>query len=194
MPRRRPAPRLPAIPDDKLTPRQRELRGSIMSGPRGKLTMDGPFGAFLHAPDYGDLAQSLGAHCRFKTAIEPRLSEFAILATARQWRSQYEWFAHSKIAARVGVKPQTISDIKAGRRPSKAPADERAIYDFVKELYRTRRVSDPTYRRVHKLLGDSGMVELVGILGYYTLISMTLNVFRMDVPAGEAPPFAGIDG
>jgi 4-carboxymuconolactone decarboxylase len=194
MPRRRPTPRLPSIPDDKLTSRQRDLRDAIMSGPRGKLAMDGPFAAFLHAPDYGDLAQQLGAHCRFRTSIEPRLSEFAILVTARQWRSQYEWFAHSRIAARVGVAPQTIRDLQAGRRPTKAPADERAIYDFIKQLYRTRRVSDPTYRRVHKLLGDAGLVELVGILGYYTLISMTLNVFRMAVPEGEKLPFSGIDG
>jgi 4-carboxymuconolactone decarboxylase len=194
MARRRPTPRLPKIPDDALTTRQRELRDAILSGPRGKLTLDGPFAAFLHAPDYGDLAQRLGAHCRFHTTIPPRLSEFAILVTARHWRAQYEWFAHSKIAARVGVAPQTISDLRAGRRPRQAPPDELAIYDFVRELYRTRRVSDPVYRRVHKLLGDNGMVEFVGILGYYVLISMTLNVFRADIPAGEDLPFPNAEG
>lgn len=186
---RRPAPRLPALPDAILSERQQELRNAILSGPRGKLTLDGPFAAFLHAPDFGDLAQKLGAHCRYHTAVPPRLSEFAILVTASHWRSQYEWFAHAKIAERVGVAPQTIDDIRAGRRPQGAPADELAIYDFVRELYRTRRVSDATYRRAHKLFGDAGMVEFIGILGYYALISMTLNVFRMDIPADEELPF-----
>jgi 4-carboxymuconolactone decarboxylase len=186
----RPAARLPAIADDVLSSRQRELRQAIMSGPRGKLTLDGPFAAFLHAPEYGDLAQKLGAHCRFHTAVPPRLSEFAILVTARHWRAQYEWFAHAKIAARSGVAPQTIADLQAGRRPEQAPADELAVYDFVTELYRTRRVSEATYARVHQLFGDAGMVEFVGILGYYVLISMTLNVFQMPIPEAEELPFA----
>lgn len=189
MPRRRPAPRLPAIPDDQLSERQRELRQAIFSGPRAKTRIDGPFAVFMHAPDYGDLAQQLGAFCRFRTTLAPRLSEFAILATARQWRAQYEWCAHAPLAERAGVKPATIRDLRAGRRPKSAPADECAIYDFVHELYRTRRVSDATYRRVHKLLGNTGTVELVGLLGYYTLISMTLNVFRVNIPAEQTLPF-----
>lgn len=187
---RRPAPRLPAIPDEKLTDRQRELRDAIRSGPRGKLVMEGPFAAFLHAPEYGDQAQQLGAFCRYRTALAPRLSEFAILATARFWKAQYEWYAHVPHATRAGIPATTIRDLRAGRRPKGAPADQLAIYDFVAELYRTRRVREPTYRRVNKLLGDAGTVELVGILGYYALISMTLNVFQMNIPAGEPLPFA----
>jgi 4-carboxymuconolactone decarboxylase len=173
-----------------MTPAQRKLRDAIASGPRGRLIMNGPFGCFLHAPEYGEVAQALGAQVRFRTSLPPRLSEFAILTTARLWRAQYEWFAHAPIAEKAGVLPQTIRDLKAGRKPVRAPADERALHDFITELYRTRRVSDATYRRVHKLLGDAGMVELVGILGYYSLISMTLNVFRAAIP-DEAPlPFA----
>jgi len=122
--------------------------------------------------------------------VPPRLSEFAILCTARQWRAQYEWFAHAPIAAKAGVKPKTIADIRAGREPKSAPKDERAIYAFVQELYKTRRVSDRTYKRVQSLLGDSATVELVGILGYYTLIAMTLNVFRMMPPADAELAFA----
>jgi 4-carboxymuconolactone decarboxylase len=190
MPRKRPAPRLPTIAEEKLTPAQRHLRDAIASGPRGRLIMNGPFGCFLHAPEYGDVAQQLGAFVRYKTSLPPRLSEFAILTTARFWRAQYEWFAHAPMAERAGVAPQTIRDLRANRRPARAPADERAIYDFIKELYRTRRVSDASYRRVHKLLGDAGMVELVGILGYYALISMTLNVFRAAIPDDQPLPFA----
>ena len=185
----KPKPRLPAIPDDKLTERQKQLMEAIRSGPRGRVSQGGPFGVYLHAPDFGDLVQRLGAHSRYQTGIAPRLSEFAILCTAKAWRAQYEWHAHAAIAEKAGVAPETIRDIKAGRAPKKAPKDERAIYDFVSELYKTRRVSERTYKRVHAFLGDSLMVELVGILGYYVLISMILNVFRMSPPEGEPLPF-----
>jgi 4-carboxymuconolactone decarboxylase len=136
------------------------------------------------------LAQALGGHCRYRTALPPRLSEFAILCTARLWRAQYEWFAHAPIAEKAGVAPKTIQDLRAGRTPKSAPRDERAIYDFIQELYKTRRASERTYKRVHAFLGDSGTVELVGILGYYALISMTLNVFRMMPPKDSKLAFA----
>jgi 4-carboxymuconolactone decarboxylase len=137
----------------------------------------------------GYLAQALGAHCRFKTALSPRLSEIAILTTAQFWRAQYEWYAHAPLAERAGVSLATIRAIKAGRVPKSAPKDERTLYDFIRELYRTRRVSDRTYARVHKILGDAAMVEFVGILGYYALISMTLNVFRAAIPEDAPLPF-----
>ena len=184
MPAKRPAQRLAPIPEDQMNARQRALRDAIRSGPRGKFTGSGPFAVWMHAPEFGDLAQQLGAHCRYKTALPPRLSEFAILVTARLWRAQYEWQAHAPMAERAGVKPQTIKDLRAGRLPKGAPKDERAIYDFIKELYRTRRASERSYVRVRAFLNDAAMVELVGILGYYVMISMTLNVFRM-LPAQD---------
>ena len=136
----------------------------------------------MHAPEFGLLAQSLGAHCRYNTPLPPRLSEFAILCTARLWRAQYEWFAHRRWPKRPASSRKTIADLRAGREPKSAPKDERAIYAFVQELYKTRRVSDRTYKRLNALLGDAATVELVGIFGYYALISMTLNVFRMMPP------------
>src|SRR5712691_8438882 len=160
----KPKPRLPAIPDDKLTDRQKQLMEAIRSGPRGRVSQGGPFGVYLHAPDFGDLVQRLGAHSRYQSGIAPRLSEFAILCTARQWRAQYEWHAHAAIAGKAGVAPETIRDIKAGRAPKKASKEERAIYDLVSELHKTRRVSERTYKRVHAILGDAATVELVGIL------------------------------
>jgi 4-carboxymuconolactone decarboxylase len=164
---------------------------AIRSGPRGKsITPRGPFAVWLHAPEFGQLAQALGGHCRYKTALAPRLSEFAILCTARLWRAQYEWFAHAPMAEKAGVKPKTIQDLRAGRVPKSAPKDERAIYDFAHEIYKSKRVSDRTYKRVHTILGDAATVELVGILGYYVMISMTLNVFRMMPPADSELPFA----
>ena len=182
-------PRLPAIPDDKLTDRQKELMEAIRSGPRGRVSQNGPFGVYLHAPDFGDLTQRLGAHCRYKTGVAPRLSEFAILCTARQWRAQYEWNAHAAIAEKAGVAPETIRDLKAGRTPKKAAKDERAIYDFIQELYKTKRVSERTYKRVHGFLGDGATVELVGILGYYAMVAMMLDAFNVALPEGATAPF-----
>ena len=188
-PSRSPSPRLPALVMESLTPAQRAIVEAINSGPRGRFSNEGPFAVFLHAPAYGMLAQQLGGHVRFGTSVPPRLSEFAILCTGQFWKAQYEWHAHARIAATQGVKETTIRDLKAGRAPKSAPRDELAIYDFIRELYTTRRVSSATYARVRKLLGDAGIVELVGILGYYVLISMTLNVFRVPLPKGAPLPF-----
>jgi 4-carboxymuconolactone decarboxylase len=184
--KQRPAPRVAVLKEEQLNPTQRALLDAMRSGPRGKaLPIRGPFAAFLHAPAFGDLAQRLGAHCRYRTTLPPRLSEFAILCTARLWRAQFEWYAHEPMALKAGVSPKTVRDLKAGRVPKAAPKDERAIYDFIQELYKTRRVSDRTYKRVRAVLSDESTVELVGVLGYYVLISMTLNVFRM-LPPPEA--------
>jgi 4-carboxymuconolactone decarboxylase len=186
-----PPPRVPILAEDQLAPAQRALLDSIRSGPRGgSTTIRGPFAVFLHAPAFGDLAQQLGGHCRFKTAVSPRLSEFAILVTAKLWRAQYEWYAHVPQAERAGVKAETIRALHKGQVPKSAPKDERALYDFIHELYKTRRVSDKTFKRVNDVLGDAATIELVGILGYYVLISMILNVFRMSPPDGEPLPFA----
>jgi 4-carboxymuconolactone decarboxylase len=192
---RKPASKMPPsrvsiLAEDQLSPVQRALLDSIRSGPRGaSTTIRGPFAVFLHAPAFGELAQQLGGYCRFKTAVPPRLSEFAILATAKLWQAQYEWFAHVPMAERAGVAKETIRDLYRGRVPTSAPKDERAIYDFIQELYKTRRVSDKNFKRVSAILGDAATIELVGILGYYVLISMILNVFRMSPPEGEPLPF-----
>lgn len=191
MPAKRPAPRLPVVEESKMSEAQHALLASLRAGPRGaSITPRGPFAAWMHAPEFGQLAQALGAHCRYNTALPPRLSEFAILCTARLWKAQYEWFAHAPMAEKAGVKPRTIEDLRRGRLPKAAPKDERAIYDFVQELYKTRRVSNRTYKRLQGIIGDGATVELVGILGYYVLISMTLNVFQMLPPADQPLAFA----
>jgi 4-carboxymuconolactone decarboxylase len=183
------SPRLPKLAEATLTADQRALAESIKSGPRGQFRMSGPFAIYLHSPAFGELAQKLGGHLRFKTSVPPRLSEFAILCTAQHWKAQYEWFMHAPMAENQGVKPQTVRDIQAGRAPKSAPRDEMAIYAFVKELYSAKRVSTPTYNRMKKVLGDAGTVELVGILGYYAMVSMTLNTFRAPLPQGTKAPF-----
>jgi 4-carboxymuconolactone decarboxylase len=187
--RKRQQSRLPAIPPHQLTTEQRALIEAISSGPRGQFKMSGPFFCYLHSPTFGELAQKLGAFCRYDTRLGPRLSELAILATAQLWKAHYEWVAHEPLAVRAGVKPQTIRDLRTGRMPKSAPKDERTVYIFIRELYRNRRVSDRSYRNAHAILGDAGMVELVGLLGYYAMVAMTLNVFRMPVPEGTTLPF-----
>jgi 4-carboxymuconolactone decarboxylase len=183
------SPRLTKLNPDSLTAEQRTLAQSIASGPRGQFKMSGPFAIYLHAPVFGELAQKLGGHLRFKTSVSPRLSEFAILCTAHQWKAQYEWAMHAPMAEKAGVKPETVAALQAGRAPKKAPADEMAIYAFVKELYKAKRVSTPTYNRAKKVLGEAGVVELVGILGYYAMVSMTLNTFKAPLPEGMKAPF-----
>jgi 4-carboxymuconolactone decarboxylase len=190
-PAKRPPYRLKDISDEQMNALQRSLRDAIYSGPRGiRKRLTGPFQIWLNAPELGLLAQALGAHVRYKTSLSPRLSETAILATAQLWKAHYEWFAHAPQAEKAGVKPQTVKDIQAGRAPKAAAKDELAIIDFVKEMYKTRRVSDKNYKRVHAFLGDAGVVELVGICGYYAMISMTLNVFRAQIPEDAPLPFA----
>ena len=185
-----PSSRLLAFALDNLSAEQHALVEAIKSGPRGRFQNEGPFAVYLHAPGYGKLAQALGGYLRYHTSLPPRLKEFAILCTAQHWKAQYEWHAHAPMAAADGVKETTIRNLKAGHPAKSAAKDELAIYEFVKQVYAKRRVSNAAYARVHKVIGDTGMVELVGILGYYALISMTLNVFRMPLPEGSALPFA----
>ncbi len=183
-----PSPRLTIPPEDKLTPKQQDLLVDIRKT-RGSGPLGGPFAVFLQAPEYGDLAQKLGAFCRYKTSVPPHLSEFTILVLARFWRSQYEFWVHAPIAEKAGVKAATIQALRTGRTP-RLSKDERAIYDFIAEFHKTKRAGDKTYARVHALFGDACMVEFVGILGYYTLVAMTLNAFRVPLPDGESYPFA----
>jgi 4-carboxymuconolactone decarboxylase len=189
MPKDLQSPRLPKLSERDLTADQRALAESIKSGPRGQFKMAGPFAIYLHAPAFGERAQQLGGHLRFNTSLPPRLSEFAILLSAAHWKAQYEWAMHAPMAERQGVKPQTIRDIRTGRAPKSARPDERAIYALVKELYAKKRVSGATFNRVKKLLGAAGSVELIGLLGYYAMVSMTLNAFMAPLPADIEPPF-----
>jgi 4-carboxymuconolactone decarboxylase len=183
-------PRLVPLTEDQLDADQRALLNSLRAGPRGKgVSLGGPFGCYMYAPQIGEVIQQFAAFCRFKTRLPKRLSEFAILVIGRMWKAQYEFYVHAREAQEAGVSAQTVRDIKAGRAPSKAPKDERALYDFIKELHQKRRVSDRVYKRVHEVLGDAGMVEFLAILGSYTLTSMVLNTFRVPLPEGVTAPF-----
>ena len=179
--------RIPELSPDHLTPEQREVHDAIVAGPRGKV--QGPLQVWLYSPKLAARAQELGAFCRYHTSLPKRLSELAILVTGAHWKAGFEWFAHAPEAIKAGLDAATVAAIRDRGRPKFTRADEAAVYDFSRELLETHRVSDATYERATAELGALGVVELVGILGYYGLISMTICAFRLPVPAGEVEPF-----
>lgn len=178
-------PRLGKIDPDKLAPEQRKIYDDIVSGPRGSI--GGPFAPWLRSPTLADRAQKLGEFCRFNTSLPKRLSELAILVTARYWTAQFEWYAHAPMARDGGLAEPIIEAIRDRLPPPGMKDDENAVYDFCSEAFALHRVSDETYRRAVELLGEKAVVELVGVIGYYCLVSLTLNVFQVGLPSGEPP-------
>ena len=167
----------------QMTPAQREIHDLIASGPRKGVR--GPLAVWLHRPELARNAQALGRYCRYETSLEPRLSELAILVIGRYWSAGYEWYAHKPIALEAGVSAEVVEAIRSREAPVFARDDEAAVYDFLTELHRDRKVSQATYDRAVAQLGEEGVVDLTGLAGYYTLISMTINVFQVPVPEGQ---------
>ncbi len=188
--------RLPLLRPEQLDSRQRALYDSIVGGKRagaGLTAADGslvgPFNAWLHQPEVGRRISDLGEAVRFGSSLPKNVIEVAILVMARDWRAQFEGWAHERIARREGVAKEVIAAIREGRKPSFADADEGLGWEFATELLETRRVSDTTYRRVVDRFGFAGAVDLVTLLGYYSLVSMTLNTFAVPLPPGQQPPY-----
>ncbi len=167
--------RLPEFDRSTATPEQIAVLDEIVNGPRGNL--DGPFLSWIHSPELANHAQRLGAFCRYETGLPLRLSELAILVIAAYWRSQAEWHIHQPIAIKAGVAVPVAEAIRQGTVPMFIDDDDRLIYAFATELNETRRVSDQTYEHAVKRFGHVIVVNLTGLLGYYTLVAMTLNVF-----------------
>lgn len=182
--------RLPQIAREQMTPAQAAMLDAILAGPRKNL--NGPFVAWIHSPPLGELAQRLGAFCRYETGLPLRLSELAILATAAAWQSQAEWHIHLPIAVEAGLSPALAEQVRKGERPAFERDDERVVWQFATELYQRKRVCDATYEEACALFGLPVVVNLVGLLGYYALVAMTLNTFGMRAEGqGEGQlPFA----
>jgi 4-carboxymuconolactone decarboxylase len=177
---------------DQLSPEQAEAYDRIASGPRGKV--EGPLAIWLYSPQLADRAQLLGEFARYKTSFEPRLSELAILVTARHWTSHFEWAIHSKIAEKAGVSPAVIAAIKAGKTPQFVSDDEAAIHAFVSELLTTGKLSDEGLARIRSMFGDKGAVELSAIVGYYSTCAFALALAEPVLPDGTReclPPKRG---
>jgi 4-carboxymuconolactone decarboxylase len=170
---------------DSMTPEQKTLVASILSGPRTSL--DGPFNVLLRSPEMGDLAQKFGAQMRFHSSLPPRLSEFAILITARFWTAQFEWQAHHKNALAAGLSPAIIDALAAGKRPTSMQPDEEAVYNFCTEVLSTKQVSDSAFQAAVEKFGERGAVDMLGVVGYYQFVSMMLNVDRYPLADGAQP-------
>jgi 4-carboxymuconolactone decarboxylase len=179
--------RMPPIPADKMTEAQKKAAAEFTAA-RGSLT--GPWVALLRSPEVVNRARALSDYLRFNSSLPPRLSEFVILVTARQWSQQYEWNAHHALALKGGLNPDIAKAVAEGRRPQHMAEDEEAAYDFCIELHRNHSVSDTTYARALAKFGEQGIIDMVGLSGYYTLISMVLNTARTPLPAGAAPSLA----
>jgi 4-carboxymuconolactone decarboxylase len=173
---------LPPIPAAQLTPAQQEAVAAFKTARGAGVT--GPFHPLLRSPELMTRTRAMGDYLRYKSALPPRLSEFVILLTARQWTQQYEWNAHYPIAIRAGVRRDVLDAIADGTRPSGMSVEETILYDFIQELHVGKAVTDATYARALKQFGEHGIVDTIGITGYYTMLAMTLNVAR--TPPGES--------
>ena len=194
--------RFPIIPLDQMNAEQKKLFETIISGPRAQnyggdaanhVLKRGPFNAWMRSPEFGLKIQAVGEQIRFKSSIPKHLNEFAILITAREWTSQYEWYAHHALAMKAGLDPKIAEELAAGKRPSNMKEDEAAVYDFCIQLHRTKKVDDATFKRAKALFGEQGVIDLIGVSGYYTAVSMTLNVAQVPVPDGKPLPLKPLD-
>jgi len=167
---------------DEMTPAQKTMIEHLLSGPRAGA--DGPFNVLLRSPEMGDLAQQFGASTRFNTSVPRKLNELAIIITARHWTSQFEWQAHHRAALQAGLSPAIADAIAQGKRPTGMQPDEEVVYNFCTEMLTTKQVSDATFKAVKDAMGERGVVDLIGVMGWYQTVSMLLNVDRYPLPEG----------
>ncbi|MFM5923494.1 MAG: carboxymuconolactone decarboxylase family protein [Novosphingobium sp.] len=172
---------------EELDAEQRRVFDIITAGPRGKV--EGPLRVWLHSPQLAEAAQALGAFCRFGSALEPRLSELAILVCGATWKSGFEWAVHAPIAIAQGLDADVVEAMRIGAPPKFERDDEALVHVFCTTLIETRQIDDALYQKATGLLGDRKVVDLVGIVGYYSFICMTINVFAVPLPDGTANPF-----
>jgi 4-carboxymuconolactone decarboxylase len=181
-------PRLAPLDLAKLSPEQKKVADAIASGPRGGLR--GPFEPWLRSPVLADRAQKLGEYCRFNNSLPKDLSELAICLVGRHFKAQFEFYAHARLAREAGLAGDIVEAIRVRATPPFRRDVEKTVYDFVTEYLETNRVAAPNYTRAIEALGEQGVVDLVGVCGYYMLVSMTLNVFEVPLPPGEPEPLA----
>ena len=180
--------RMPSIPKEKMTEAQKKSVQALFATPRGAGSLSGPFVPLLRSPEFMDRLQATGEYVRFHNSIGQKLTEFVILMTARQWTQQYEYNAHQPLALKAGVKQEFITAITEGRRPEGMAADEEAAYDFCTELRQNQSVSDATYAKAVSKFGEQGILDMTGLVGYYTTLAMIMNVTRAPLPEGTKAP------
>jgi 4-carboxymuconolactone decarboxylase len=180
-------PRFPQLTMEQLSDAQKPLADEIMKV--SSVGLGGPYNPLLRSPVLGKRIFDLFHYLRWETSVPLRLNEFAILIVGRQWRSQVEWFAHAPLAIKAGLAPGIVADLKANRRPANMPPEEAAVYDFVTELTTRHEVSDETFDRAKRLLGEQQVVDLTAVAGGYVSIAMILAMSEMTVPPGKEEPF-----
>jgi 4-carboxymuconolactone decarboxylase len=180
-------PRFPQLTMEQLNEQQRPLAEQILKV--SSIGLGGPYNPLLRSPVLGQRMFDLLYYLRWKTSVPLRLNEFAILITGRLWRSQVEWFAHAPLAIKAGLPAEIVADLKANRRPANMKPDEAAVYDFVMELSTKHQVSDETFDRAKRLLGEQQVVDLTAVTGTYVTIAMLLAMAEEAVPPGKEPPF-----
>jgi 4-carboxymuconolactone decarboxylase len=180
-------PRMNFPHPDTMDAAQRRVYDKVVSGPRGKVV--GPLRAALHSPELADRWQALGQFLRYDTTLTRRQSEMAILVTARACQSPFEWYAHEVEALKVGVEPEVIAALLAQRMPDGLPPDERLVVQVAQELNHERSIGHATYEKAKALFGDRMLVELTALVGYYTMVAMTLNAHEIPLPQGVLPAF-----
>jgi len=178
--------RMPPIPADKLTEAQKKAAEVFAEG-RG-YAVRGPFVPLIRSPEVMLRAKAMGDYLRFKSVLAPRLNEMVILITARAWGQQYEWNAHHPAALKAGLRPEIAAAIADGRRPSGMAEDEEAAYEMASEILHLKRVSDATYRRAVDKFGEQGVIDLLGVTGYYTFLAIVMNATRTALPENVAEP------
>ncbi|MGE0748879.1 MAG: carboxymuconolactone decarboxylase family protein [Rhodospirillales bacterium] len=177
--------RLTDLRPETMSPEQRKAAEEIAAGPRGAVV--GPFNALIRSPEMCARIQKVGEYLRFQSSLPARLRELTVLLVARFHSANFEWYAHAPLAEQAGVDPGIIIAIRDRRRPDFADPLDIAVYNFVRELLDKHNVSDHVYRPVLIRIGEQGVVELVALVGYYTLIAMTLNTFQIPTPDGKSP-------
>lgn len=180
------APRIPLPGREELDDAQRAVWDRVVSGPRG--TVIGPLRAAIHNAELAGRWSAMGEALRFGTSLPKRLSELAICVTGRRWSSQVEWWVHARVAEEAGIAPAILDAIREGRPPVFADPQERVVYEFARELQQSGRVPDAIHAAVRESFGVKGVVELTALIGYYTMVSMTLNAHGIPLPDGEADP------
>ena len=181
-------PRFPQLTMDQLSDAQKPLAEQIMKV--SSVGLGGPYNPLIRSPVLGQRMFDVWHYLRWETSVPTKLNEFAIIIIGRQWLSQVEWFAHAPLAAKAGLKPDIIAELKAGNRPSKMAEDEVVVYDFVTELTTTHKVSDETFARARKVFNDQQIVDLTAVAGTYVMTAMILAMAEETVPASKGePPF-----
>ena len=173
---------------EELTPAQKEWADAIAAPPRNAKFTNPPYRAYVRNPELAPKLSALSDYLRWNSSLPARLSEFAILITARQWSAQYEWFAHYPLAMKAGLAPEVARDIANGVRPQTMKQDEAALYDLAMALYRDKKVSDDIYRAAQQTFGERGIMDIIGLIGYYDLVSMTLITMQAEAPNDSVPP------